>query len=484
MMTSSEELALLRNEASKLRKENASLVRSRDMQRSRSVRLEETVKEREQRIKTLETKVEELTNENDLLKSRLNLEIDKAKTYAGMIIKTNVQKDPKARKRRGALVGHLGHGKAKPIEVDHTVHVALTHCACGTALARTDSTDTRIVKDIPTATTTVTRYEIERQWCTSCHIEVRGIPHGTIPGCAVGVNTLVYMLTLKYRLRAPLAKISELLSRHYGLTPSEGGVQALLASVHSQFTAQYEAIKEEIRTADTKRADETSWRIEGQNAWCWLFATQTATLYTIEETRGKDVPIQILGKDPTGVLVRDDYGGYKSLPMEQQSCWSHLLRVSHEKAIHERASGDMKILHTELTTLFSELKAITDAPFAKRKRVRQYAYYRTRIEDVIARTYTDTDVQAVQTRIKNQGTNLITALLHHDVSLTNNHGERMIRPMVVTRKISGGSQSDKGAKTHAVNMSIMQTLALKGTDFLDGITAILQAGNPRYAGKG
>lgn len=484
MMTPSEELALLRNEASKLRKENASLARSRDAHRRQRDRLQNTVGTCRKHIKTLEGEKEELVREIEELKSRLNIEIDKAKTYAGMIFKTNVRKNPTTRGHRGAHIGHQGHGKAKPIEVDREVRVALTHCTCGTELARTDSCDTRIVEDIPTATTTVTRYEIERQWCTSCHEEVRGVPQGTIPGCAVGVNTLVYILTLKYRLRAPLAKISELLTRQYGLTLSEGGIQALLATVQDKFTAQYEAIKEEIRNAPTKHADETIWRIEGQNVWCWLFATQTAALYTIEETRGKDVPIQILGRDPTGVLVRDDYGGYKSLPMEQQSCWAHLLRVSHEKAVHERASDDMQSLHTELKTLFAELKTITDTPFAKRKRERQYAQYRTQIETITTREYTDTDVRAVQTRIRNQNTNLITALLHPGVSLTNNHGERMIRPMVVTRKISGGSQSDAGAKTHAVNMSIMQTLALKGTDFLTGITAILTAGNPRYAGKG
>jgi hypothetical protein len=57
--------------------------------------------------------------------------------------------------------------------------------------------------------------------------------------------------------------------------------------------------------------------------------------------------------------------------------------------------------------------------------------------------------------------------------------------MVVTRNISGGSRTDKGAATHAVNMSIMQTLSLKGIDFIEGVRAIIHAGSLRYvAGKG
>ena len=76
------------------------------------------------------------------------------------------------------------------------------------------------------------------------------------------------------------------------------------------------------------------------------------------------------------------------------------------------------------------------------------------------REYLSKDAQAVQTRIKNQDKNLLTALRHADVPLTNNHAERQIRPLAVMRKISGGSRSSKGAATHAVNLSVVQTLVL------------------------
>ncbi|MBI3815192.1 MAG: transposase, partial [Nitrospinae bacterium] len=62
------------------------------------------------------------------------------------------------------------------------------------------------------------------------------------------------------------------------------------------------------------------------------------------------------------------------------------------------------------------------------------------------------------TRIANQGINLLTTLLYNNVPLTNNLAERGIRPMVVIRKISGGNRSQEGAKTHSVNMSILQTI--------------------------
>lgn len=480
-MTTEEELHRLRKEARELRQENATLERSRKAQQERAKKLEKTVHDKKEKIEELKKEIAELEKENSELKSRLGLAIDKAKTYAGMIFKSNVRK-PKTGAGRGAKKGHQGYGRSKPEIVDREVDVFLTNCNdCGNSLHRTSSVDERIVLDIPQILPIATLYRIERQWCTNCHKEVRGIPQNTLPGCRFGNSIIITVLFLKYRMRSPLAKIEELLHSQYHITLTSQGVQELLHIVKTKFNKQYNDILQEFRNAPVKNADETSFRIDGINGWCWLFATPTIALYTIEETRGKEVPKRIFGHDPTGVLVRDDCPSYASLPLPQQSCWAHLLRVSHDAATHEKASEEMKTLHKELKQMFDELLPITLELFVEMKRKKVYRKYTERIAVIIGRKYTSEDAKAVQTRITNQNTNLITALLHENAPLTNNHAERMIRPMVIIRKISGGSRSDKGAATHAVNMSVMQTLALKGKDFFSGVTEILHAGNPRYA---
>jgi len=134
-----------------------------------------------------------------------------------------------------------------------------------------------------------------------------------------------------------------------------------------------------------------------------------------------------------------------------------------------------------LKKMFGELDMAIREPFDEKERKIAYAKYAKQIASIIERNYQSEDAKAVQTRIANQKTNLITALLHENAPLTNNHAERMIRPMVITRKISGGSRSGKGAATHAVNMSVIQTLVLKGKDFFAGINEIFHDGNKRYA---
>ena len=158
--------------------------------------------------------------------------------------------------------------------------------------------------------------------------------------------------------------------------------------------------------------------------------------------------------NPNSVLVRDDYAAYEKLPLKHQSCLSHLLRKSHELSNYEHASKEAKELHHELKIIFFELKEIIERSFNQQEREKLYKVYLKKIQNIQQRKYLHPDVKQVQTRIINQGANLITALKYDEVPLTNNHAEKQIRSIVITRKISGGSQSNEGAETHAFNMSI------------------------------
>ena len=52
---------------------------------------------------------------------------------------------------------------------------------------------------------------------------------------------------------------------------------------------------------------------------------------------------------------------------------------------------------------------------------------------------------------------LVTFLKYRDSQPENNHAERAIRPMVILRKITGGSKSERGIKATDITMSIIET---------------------------
>lgn len=475
-MTTIEELQNLRDEARRLRQENASKNRAWESQKEKSDRLEKENQE-------LKRENQEIKERLDELEKKLNHEIEIKEKYRGMLFKSNKKSHSadKEQKKLGGQIGHKGTGRIKPQRIDQEKEIYLKACPhCQNKLSQSDNAYERIVEDIVfSLNTVITRYHIQRQWCSCCQKEVHGIPQGTMENSPFGVNTLIWILIQKYRLRLPLQAIAESLSLQYGLNIRESAIQKILHKLKKKLGARYQELVEEIRQNKIKHADETGWRINGENAWCWMFSSPKSILYTIEETRGKGVPQKILGVSPPGVLIRDDYGAYKKLDLPQQSCWAHLLRNSKEKEEKDNSSREMRDLHAALKVMFLELSEIIKKNLTQKEREKFHKIYQRKIGKIINTRYAVSDAQEIQTRIVNQNTNLITAVLYPGVPLTNNEAERNIRKMVVTRKISGGSRSDKGAATHAVNMSIIQTLALKKESMVSELKKLLA---PEMAG--
>jgi len=51
-----------------------------------------------------------------------------------------------------------------------------------------------------------------------------------------------------------------------------------------------------------------------------------------------------------------------------------------------------------------------------------------------------------------------------DIPVENNFAERALRPMVIARKVSFGSQSERGLKTREILMTILHTARCRGHD--------------------
>lgn len=476
-MSAQEELGKLRPELRYLRIRVQQLERVHVLQKNKADKLEELLKERDRLIAELEKQRDFLSEDIEEMKRQRDV-------YRGMVYKPGKKKSSsdsseKKKKTMGAPKGHKGYGKKKPENIDHEVRATLTHCpCCHTELEDAKATVNHTITDLPhwvLMQPIVTQYHIERQWCQKCKKEVHATPKGVIPGSRFGSNLITMVLVWKYRFREPLNKIVEKLNAFYGLSLSEGALVGMLQRAKEWLGDDYEKLIIEIRGAPIKHADETGWRISGENGWAWVFLSKQSVYYTIEETRGKGIPEEKL-KGATGVLIRDDYGGYTKLPIIQQSCWAHLLRKSHEGVEGDNPSDEIRQLHKKLKTLYTLLLEDLLKPFCQKDRETWYQEYLVDIRKIIDTTYQSKDAKKIQTRIRHQEKNLITALLYPDVVLTNNDAERAIRPLVITRKISGGSRSTNGAKTHAVNMSIIETINKRQQPLLSTLQSMLLNG--------
>jgi hypothetical protein len=462
-MLNIQEIFVLRKENTRLKTTNTKLKQSLILNQDKLGKLEKEYQKSQQENK-------QLTRERKKLKEELEKIKKQRDTYKGMIFKVKITPQvtkEAGKKKLGGQSGHVGTSRKLPAKIDQRVRVFFKVCPkCQAELKRSDIFETHTVEDIPgfeIVKTIVTEYNSERQWCGSCHKEFTAKPSLVIPHSKLGLNLIIQILIFKYVCRMSLEVLIETLFQTYGVTITTAGVINTLQRIKKWLgKKEYGKLLASVRSSPVKHADETSWRIKGINGWLWAFLTKHEVYYTIEETRGGGVAKAILEdcKD-TDVLIRDDYAGYKNLKLSHQSCWAHLLRKSKEEVREKTASKQMQALHQTLKQLFSELTEILNQSFNLKKRQQYFEDYSKQIRTIIQTKFRAKDAKRIQTRIKNQNTNLLTAILHQDVSLTNNAAERQIRPAVIIRKISGGSRSNQGAETFAINFSVIQSIRMR-----------------------
>src|SRR5262249_56700917 len=147
-------------------------------------------------------------------------------------------------------------------------------------------------------------------------------------GVVIGPRAKALAADLKHRLGVPFAKVCEVLAVGFGLHWTRGGACQADARLAEQARPVYEELIELIRQCAVAHCDETGWRIGTLSAWLWVFTNRQVTVYTIKESRGHDVVVEILGKEFAGILSSDGFSAYDHKALAQwlkQKCLGHIL---------------------------------------------------------------------------------------------------------------------------------------------------------------
>lgn len=361
----------------------------------------------------------------------------------------------------GAPAYHRSMPKDSDVSIRHTY--SLNTCPmCSKPVGHAVDTVVKYTEDIALKPRPViTQHTITRHWCSHCETYVKSADIPTI--YRIGTKTMGYILYARYKLRLPMERIKESLIDLYDFKLSEGEIVALLKDAETLFGKDYAAIIVLIQEAHVVYADETGWRMNGENWFLWVFTTTKGVQYVIEDTRGKGVAENALGTNEDRVIVSDGYAAYHNLPGDKQQCWVHLLRVAK---IHSPP------LYTDLVILYKKLLIALEKPLEHRNRKK----FEDAFESLITKKYPEKESTKVQERMQRHKQFLFTCLSYDNVLPENNTAERAIRPQVVMRKIFGGSRSLAGARAHQVNSSVIETMRKQNpnTNFFDVILPLLE----------
>jgi len=455
---------------------------SRNLASQYFFRLKDTEKklgQSERKRKKAENELEKLKQENDELKEKLkekdeelSKEKDKNKIYTKMLFKEKV-KNP-GKKKRGGQKGHKGFSRGRPAEesIKEQIEVKLEICPeCGNELQGCKRKYSRIIEDIIIEPQkSIIEYIIHQYECKGCKKTISAKPHNKVSKTPFGKQTFAYILFHRYRLKTPIAKIVEALNEIYGMNISEGGVQNILKQASIQFKNKYKQLVELIKSKKIIHADETGWRVNGENWWTWLFADDEISLFSIENGRGKGVPEKFFD-GYEGMIVRDAYGAYNYAGKgEQQICWVHMLRKAHEYSKKENASKEMLELKNWLKKQYEEMMKFHKEDHLDQERLKYYEKMMKKFKRKRKRKwkYKDTETFNKVWLIRHQN-RILTFLKYKKTPADNNLAERAIRPFAVFRKISGGSKSPVGAKITGINMSIVETYAKQGFSIIQNL---------------
>jgi transposase len=364
----------------------------------------------------------------------------------------------------GAKPGHEGHSRVVSADPGAVVEHRPDRCpCCGGALhADLPSESVSVFErtELPEIAPVVTQHRRMGVHCPSCGTrvvapvpeEARGTPFG--PRLHAVATYLKTFQALSYeRLQAALSDL-------FGLTLSQGGLMKLLQRAQAQFQPGREAAVSALRRAEVVASDETGVRIEGCNAYHWVFRSKAVVVHQASTTRGASVVREMMDGHRPAVWISDRYTAQQGHAVEHQTCLAHLAR---DVAYVVETSDDPVPFRLQLwlRSVLALAGRVTDLA------VSTLAAKRRSLDRQLGSILTTPsccdltrDLQAKIGRARNQ---LLVFLDHPGrVEPTNNGCERSLRPAVVQRKVTNGYRAMWAAEGEAAIRTVVDTARLTG----------------------
>lgn len=414
--------------------------------------------------------IDRLKAELQALRTKLSLQ--KRKHKAGLFgsstpssqlpVKTNSTAEAAA-KRGGAKVGHPGKGRKKhsPEELDEIRELHpqpfCSHCQ---ALLISKGYRKRSVLDIDPISVRKVLYRLERKACPSCGLEVSAKPKDVLAKSLLSNQLLAEIVDSHYLQGIPLGRVCARWQLNYGT------VIGALHRLSSLFDQVMEELKKQYRVAFVRHADETPWRTDGKSGYCWLFASDTVSLHLYRKTRARRVVEEVFGeqKKLKGYLVVDRYAAYRRVSCKLQYCYAHLLR---EIGDLQSEFADDKEVEAYSQAMVERLAQAMRLQSSKPKDGEYYREAKRLKREILKASHQGSHHLAVkrwQDFFVEEAKRLYHWVEDRRVPCENNRAERELRPTVIARKVSHGSQGEEGAKTREVLMSVMQSLKKRVAD--------------------
>jgi transposase len=400
----------------------------------------------------------------------------------------------KSGKKRGGQPGHEGKSRnLYPVEKCHEVidHHPVTCPCCGESLIGVDTVPYRHqIVEIPPIQPTIIEHRLHQLTCERCGTLTRATLPDNISPSGYGVRVVATVALLSGLYRNSHRMVQSALADLFGIEVSLGTVNKLRLEASNAVANCVDEAKAYIQQQEIVAADETGFNqanIDGRNpqhrqAWLWVAVTPLVTFFEIALTRCTVAAKNLWRENFGGILTSDRHGAYNWVDIERrQLCWAHLkrefIKISERPGVCQEVGTRLVQQQEKLFELWHRVRdgTLTRGEFvelAKDLRSQIVSHLQQTADYEIASKEKTPLAKTVRTcrqllKVEDAMWLFVTT---PGVEPTNNAAERAIRPAVIWRRTSFGSQTQAGSTFVARMLTVVTTLKSQQRNILEFIT--------------
>ncbi len=474
---------------------------------STPVRVRNLVVQQREKIEQLEQRLTELEVSGSNLQEKVNRNSNNSHSppSSDLVKSQSKSQKKKRRKKRGGQPGHQGHSRVLyPVEECTTVHEhrPKTCSCCGEELFGFDLSPYRHqVVEIPPIQLQIEEHRLHQLSCQHCGKKTRAKLPLEVAKSGYGARVVGLVSVMSGVYRYSHRMIVSAMSDFFGVYLSLGSVNRLRTEASSAKSAAVEEAKAYIQSAPTICADETGFsqgnndgkNPENRKAWLWVAVTPVVSFFQVMLSRSTEAAIALLGRNFGGILSSDRYGAYNWVNVEQrQLCWAHLKReftkISERSGLSHQIGRD---LLAQEKKLFRSLHRVRDGTISRKEFQSLVLPIRQRLFSILS-SGADYEIGSKEKTPLAKTVRTCRQLLKVEPALwlfveieelapTNNAASRAIRPAVLWKRTSFGSQSEAGSVFVARMLTVVTSLRSQNRNVLQFMIEAIKAyrqGNP------
>ena len=414
----------------------------------------------------------------------------------------------KTTKKRG---GQPGHKKfSQPLfEVEKCQEVVKhypTKCkCCGDLLNQNlvSAINRHQYLELPKIELEIIEHQVYQLKCSTCGTQTLGKLPDDVPKSHYRERLSAFIARLRCEYHLSYQKVQDFLKDFPGCRISIGQIRRLSQEMNESLAVPVQEAQTYLHQQPVLGSDETSFsqrngdknnpqQIKG---WLWVLVSPSVTYFQVILSRSQKAAQEMLGevREDMPIVITDRYGGYNWIPLKyRQICWAHLKRDF--TAISERvgASGEVgRALLYQLNRVFRWWHRFREGLLS----YELFCEAVGRLRDSMRRLLEEVGSYPIEKKDKSLWAKTVrtcreilkveealwTFVHTPGVEPTNNASEQALRPAVIWRRISYGSQSETGSQFVARMLTVVTSLRKQNRSVFEFLVETLTA--KRKGGK-